>query len=113
MHLRFDGLEAEGVGCAVDSAPLDAAARQPGREAPMIVVAAIDAAGIRARRRQLHGRRAAELAAPDDQRIVEHAALLEVLEQGADRLIALARQPAMVDFEVIVTIPGLAGAVPN
>ena len=32
-------------------------------------------------------RRAAELAQPDDQRRVEQAALLEVLEQGGDRLV--------------------------
>ena len=34
--------------------------------------------------RQLDGRRAAEFAAPDDQRVVEQAALLEIGEQRGD-----------------------------
>ncbi len=36
-------------------------------------------------------RGAAEFAAPDDERVFEHAALLEVLEQRADRLIDVGR----------------------
>ena len=48
-----------------------AAAGQPHREALDVVVAAV----------ALRHRRAAELAAPDDQRVVEHAALLQVRDQ--------------------------------
>ena len=63
------------------------------REAVRVVVAAQErraAAGL------VH-RRAAELAAPDDQRLVEQPALLQVLEQGRDRpvdLLALLRAGA-------------------
>ena len=35
-------------------------------------------------------RRAAELGRPDDQRVVEHAALLQVVEQAGDRLVDVA-----------------------
>ena len=59
-------LVAELVGGAVGHAPLDAAAGHPEREAEDVVVAA----------GPLAHRRAAELAAPEDQRVVEHPALL-------------------------------------
>jgi hypothetical protein len=82
-------LEAEVVGGAVDLPPFHAAAGQPRGEAVVVVVAAVHLAGVGALLRQLDRRRAAELAAPDDERLVEQAALLEVDEQRADRLIAL------------------------
>ena len=69
----LDGLEAELVGGAVDVAALDAAAGQPHGEAVVVVVAAVHLAGVGAGRGQLDGRRAAELAAPDDERVLEHA----------------------------------------
>ena len=56
------------------------------REAVRVVVAAEE---LRAAARLVH-RRAAELAAPDDERVVEQAALLEVLEQRGDRPVDLA-----------------------
>ena len=89
VDLVFDGGEAEFVGGAVDVAALDAAAGQPHGEAVVVVVAAVEA-------RQLGDRRAAELAAPDHQRAVEQAALLEVGEEGGDGLVPLAGQLAMV-----------------
>ena len=82
MDFVFDGREAEFVGGAVDVAAFDAAAGQPHGEAVVIVVAAVDLAGIRAGLRQFDGGRAAEFAAPDDERVLEHAALLEILEQA-------------------------------
>ena len=75
-----DRMKAEFVGGAVDVAALDAAAGQPHREAVMVVVAAVDLARVRAGRGQFHRRRAAKFAAPDDQRLVEQAALLQVLQ---------------------------------
>ena len=69
----LDGVEAELVGRAVDDAALDAAAGQPDREAVGVVVAAVAA---------LRPGRAAELGRPDDQRLVEQAALLQVLRAG-------------------------------
>ena len=79
----------------------------------MIVVAAVHFALVRALLRQLDGGRAAEFAAPDDERFVEQAALLQIDEQCADRLIALLGQVAVLDFEVVVAVPRLAGAVPQ
>ena len=50
VDLVLDGGEAELVGRAVDVPALDAAAGQPHREAVVVVVAAVDLAGVRARR---------------------------------------------------------------
>ena len=88
----LDGLEAELVGRAVDVAAAHAAAGQPHGEAVVVVVAAVDLARVGAWLGQLDRRRAAELAAPDHERFVEQAALLQVGQQGADRLVALAGQ---------------------
>ena len=67
-------------------APLDAAAGHPEGEAVGVVVAAEER---RAAARLVH-RGAAELAAPDHERLVEQPAPLQVLEQGRDRLVDLA-----------------------
>ena len=56
----------------------------------MVVVAAVDLAGVRARLGHFDDRRAAELAAPNDQCLFEQAALLQIGQQRADRLVALA-----------------------
>ena len=72
-------------------AALHAAAGQPHGEAVVVVVAAVDLAGVGALLRQLDRGRAAELAAPDDQRVVEQPALLEIREQRADRPGRIAR----------------------
>src|SRR6516225_3255589 len=109
----LDGTETEIVGGAMNLASLDAAAGQPHAETIVIVVAAIDAAGIGARSRQLHRRSSAKLAAPDQQRIVQHAALFQVFQKASDGLIAFPGQTAMLRFQIIVAVPGLAGAVPD
>ena len=64
MHVNLVGcdVEAEFVAFADGDAGLDAAAGQPHGEGVGVMVAAIAAA--------LHHRRAAEFAAPDDQRVV-------------------------------------------
>ena len=67
----FDGVVAQFVGGAVADAALDAAAGDPHREALDVVIAAV----------ALGHRRAAELAAPDHQRVVEHAAFFQVGDQ--------------------------------
>ena len=76
------GAEADRVGRAVDGAPLDAAAGQPHGEAVRVVVAALAL---------LRHRHPAELAAPDDQRLVEQPAPLQVGQQAGDRLVGPAR----------------------
>ena len=79
----LDDVVAELVGLAVDLAALGAAAGHPHREAARVVVAAVVLLGESA----LAVDRAAELAAPDDERVVEHPALLEVLDEGVAGLV--------------------------
>ena len=88
----LDGRVAELVGGAVDLAALDAAAGEPDRKAPVVVVAA----HARLAARELDGRRAAELAAADHQRLLEQPALLEVGQQRRDGLVALLAERAVV-----------------
>src|SRR5262245_35573167 len=77
----FADVEAELVGIAVAGAWADAAAGQEDGERERVMVAAeVRTAGGAA----FAERTAAELAAPDDQRVVEHAAALEVADQGGD-----------------------------
>ena len=72
VHDVLDGGIAQLVGRAVDEAAANAAAGQPDGHRLVVVVAAVA---------PLRHRRAAELAGPDDQRVVEHAALLQVGDQ--------------------------------
>src|SRR5258705_1815258 len=78
----FGGAGAELVGGAVGGAALDAAAGHPGAEPAAVMVAA--GVGVPA---AVAGDGAAELAAPDDQCLVEQAALLEVLDERRGRRI--------------------------
>ena len=58
----------------MNDAALDAAAGHPDREAERMMIAAIGAFGARC---------AAELGGPDDERLVEQAALLEIANKPA------------------------------
>ena len=80
----FHDAEAQFVGLAVMQAGLHAAAGHPHRETIGVVIAAKNVA---ARGAAFAERRAAELAAADDQRVVEQAALLQISDQGGDRFI--------------------------
>ena len=91
----LDGVVAELVGRAVGDARLDAAAGQPDRKAVDVVVAAV----------ALGHRRAAEFAAPDHQRVVEHAALLEVLDQRGRGLVDLLGHAGDLVFDAAVMVP--------
>ncbi len=82
----FRDVVAEVVGLAVGDAGLDAAAGQPDREAARMMVAAV----VVGRQLALAVDRAAELAAPDDERVVQQAALLEVLDEGRAGLVGVA-----------------------
>ena len=86
------------VGLAHACAALDAAAGQPHGEAVSVVVAA-GALGI------LGSWLAAELAAPDDQRLVKQAAPLQVLDQAGDRLVDMAGVLGMIGDDVVVGVP--------
>src|SRR5215468_11817 len=53
----------------------------------------------------LDERQPAELAAPDDQRLVEQAAAFEIRQKGRDRLIGLPREAGVVGGDVHVAVP--------
>ena len=81
-----DDVVAEVVGLAVDDALLDAPAGKPDGEALGMVVAAV----VVARELALAIDGAAELAAPDHERVVEQSALLQVGDQGVAGLVDVA-----------------------
>ena len=99
--LRLDRAEAKLVGLADRLARLDAAAGQPHRVGLDMMVATERAAVF------AH-RRAAELATPDDQRVVEQAAPLEVHDQRRRGLIGFAAdsfERAFQIFAAAVMVP--------
>ena len=77
-------VEAELVAFAERDARLDAAAGEPHGEGVGVMVAAVVAAA-------LDHRRAAELAAPDHERVVQQAALLQIGDQGGAGLVGVRR----------------------
>ena len=82
---------------ALSATGFDACARHPHREAPRVVVAAVAL---------LVERRAAELTAPNDERVFEHIPLLEVSDQrhaSSVNLLGLERD-AFFDPAVVVPI---------
>src|SRR4051812_3006927 len=93
-----DDVEAEVVGFAMDMAFLDAAACEPHRETAVVVVAAVVAA--------LHHRRTAEFAAPNDDRVLQEAALLEVLDKGGAGAVGFVAVVADGARQVAVLVPG-------
>src|SRR3982751_659301 len=77
------------------------------------MITTIDLAGIRARSREFHCWRATKLATPDDECILQHAPLFQILEQGADGLVGFAGETSVAFFQIIVTVPRLAVTVPD
>ena len=98
----LDGTKAERVGLAVRRAASDSGAREPGREACLIVVAS------RAQLALLDFRegRAPELGAEDEERVVEEAASPEVGDQPCERSIDADGLAPVILFEVSVRVPG-------
>src|SRR5262249_44164474 len=88
-------------GLAVDHAAFDAAAGHPDGEATRVMVASVVVAG----QLSLAVDRAAELAAPDHERVVEQAALLEIRDERVARLIDIAALVGQVGGEVQVLVP--------
>src|SRR5262249_38755368 len=89
------------VGGAVADAGLEAAARNPHREATAMVVAPV----IRRCQLALAVDRAAKFPAPNDERVVEQAALLEVLDERRGRLIHVETLAANLARQVAVLVP--------
>src|SRR5262245_19741985 len=107
VGLALDGPVAELVAGSVANAALDAGAGQPGDERPTVVVAAGGALGER---------HAAELGGPDDQRVFQQAALLQVGQKRGDWLIDTAGDGRQFLVDVLVVVPvvlGAAGAAPD
>jgi hypothetical protein len=104
------GLETEFVGRSVDRPAADAAARHPDTKSVGGVIAAVRRV---TRAVEFDGRGAPKLSAEDDEGIVEHRALLEILKQGRDRLVDLAGEIGVVRLDVVVVVPRLAFAVPQ
>ena len=100
-----DDVVAEVVGLAVGDARLDAAAGQPDGEAARMMVAAVVVGGQRA----LAVDGAAELAAPDDQRVVEQAALLQVRDQRGGGLVDVAALAGDLRGQVACAGPSRGG----
>ena len=101
----LDRHAAEFVGGAIDSARPGTAARHPDREAAGMMVAAdpLLAGDVVAVGR----RRPPELAAPDDERVLEHVAVFEVGEQRMQRLVAFGCQFAMPLVVHVVRVPAV------
>ena len=85
----------------MDDTAFDAAAGKPHAESLAVMIASGGALG---------GRRAAELAAPNDKRFVQQAACLQVLKQRGNRPVALLGVLAVVG-DVLVIVPGLIVAI--
>src|SRR3954462_3158918 len=102
MDLVGDGPEAEVIGGPVNMPALHAAAGQPRRETPVIVIATVTA---------LRSRRPAEFTAPEDQRVVEQTTAFQVGQEGGNRLVDVAREVARQFVVIAMRVPGLAVAV--
>ena len=98
MHRVAGDVEAELVRLAVDVAGLEASAREPHGETPVVVVATVGFAALR-------HRRATELAAPDDEGVVEEAALFEIAHQGGARFLGVVTVLLESLGQLVVLIP--------
>ena len=97
--LVLDGVVAVFVGGAVDDAAFDAAAGEPDREAVRVVIAAGRvpwATGVRPNSPR-----------PDDERLSEQAARLQVFEQAGDRPVDGAGILLVALLEFVVLVPAV------
>jgi len=92
----LDGLVAELIGRAVGDARFDPTTREPEAESVRLVIAAVVC---------LDGGEATELSGPHHQGLIEQSTLLQIAEQGGDRLIHLSAGVGKADGELAVVIP--------
>src|SRR5262245_6096928 len=85
VHLVLSRRETELIRGAVHDPFLESSAGQPHREAIRVVITAVHHAGVCAQVRKFDRWRAAEFSTKDHQRLVEKAALLQILEQRSNR----------------------------
>ncbi len=100
VHFVVHGFVAVVVGEAVVHAAFDAAAGHPEGEAFVVVVASVGALAVGG---------AAELAAPDDEGVLEEIALFEVLKEAGDGLVDLTAVVFEGGSEVGVVVPVAVG----
>ncbi len=101
MHAIHRDIEAKLVGLTKGDTGPDAAARHPHGEAAGVVIASmVGRVDI-----TLADGRATELATPDDQRLIEQAAPLQIEHQGRGRLVGVLALDAKLLREVTVLIP--------
>src|SRR5712691_10211139 len=91
----LDGVIAKFVGRSVTHAWLETAAGEPHREAGQMMISAV----------ALSHRRATELRAEHDDRVLEHVALLEIEDQRGDALIDFLGRAGDMIFHRTVMIP--------
>src|SRR5436190_11860934 len=103
MNRVFDDSPANVVRFADNLASFDSATGTPQAERKRMMVAASDRGKARTVFAQWSP---AEFRGPDNQRRIEQAALLEVLEQGGNRLIGHLAVLLELDIEVAVVVPG-------
>src|SRR5437773_5396517 len=103
VHGVFHDVVAKFAGLSVNQSRLAAAAGRPHREATGVVVAAV----IIGRKFALRVIGPPELASPDDQRVLEQAARLEIPDERRRRLVGLLAQRADSRGQVAVVVPPL------
>ena len=92
------------VGLAIDEPLLHAAAGHPDRERLVVMIAPLALRLIDVLIR-VHGGRATEFTAPDDQRVFEHPALFQIREQRADGLVHFLRGTLHAALDLAVVVP--------
>ena len=95
-----DCFVADVIGSADGVACFGAAAREPHRHGIGVMIATVAGASAIA---IVWG--AAEFSGPDDEGVIEHAALFEVLEKGGDGFVDGANEGAVGALDVVVAVP--------
>jgi hypothetical protein len=98
VHDIFNGEVAEIIGLAMTDSSANTPSSKPHAEGLDVVIAPHAPLAL------IH-RRAAKLATPDDERVVEHAAALEVREEGPGRTVGQSAANVHVLDEAAVVIP--------
>ena len=96
VALALHGFRTKFVGSSVTEAALNAAARHPGRVAFVVVVPTIAVLGVGS---------PAELTRPDHQRVLQHAALLQISQQPGNWFVNLLAQVRNLRGHVEMSIP--------
>src|SRR4051794_37828613 len=102
VHRVFHGVEAEVVARAVRDAGLHAAARHPEREGVRMVIAT---PRLRLLDFPLQERGAPEFTAPDDERVFEQPALLQIADERGARRVDIGALDLKLRIKIAMLIP--------